>query len=167
MDTIARRLLAAMLLVAAGHASAQGYKCRQADGSTSYQDHPCAAGTASSSVLPGGAGGPTSPKELEAAGIYTGAQGVDAGCQQSARRALTVCLGSLKPDVERCEQRTMSADCRAKELASNGRSRDQACVQQQFTCNVQALGATKQCLDRELPAACRAQIDAARGHRLR
>lgn len=167
MNTIARRMLAAALLVAAGQALAQGYKCKQADGSTSYQDHPCAAGTASSSVLPGGAGGPPLPKEFEAAGAYASAQGVDAGCQQSARRALTVCLGALKPDVERCQQRTMSADCRAKELASDGRSRDQACVQQQFTCNMQALGTTKQCLDRELPAACRAQIDAARGHRLR
>jgi hypothetical protein len=51
MKRFDRALLAVILVCMPWLAHAQGFKCKQADGSTSYQDHACPAGSASSAAV--------------------------------------------------------------------------------------------------------------------
>lgn len=157
MTRFNRALLAALLACMPWVAHAQGYKCKQADGSVSYQDHACAAGTASSSAVPTDlSGGEQFRRSLPST------SGLDAGCQQATRQAMSVCLGGMDTTLKRCQATTMSPACRARMETRAGGTPDKACVQQALGCLSESLQGAQACFQRELPATCRAQIDAAR-----
>jgi len=159
MKTIRRQIVVALFACAPLLALAQGYKCKQADGSVSYQDHACAAGTASSSALPTDRGG--------AAALRSGlppSGSLDAGCEQSAKHALSVCFGGMDVALKRCQAAKMTPACNAQ-MSTPGVRPDPVCARESMNCLGEALQPAKACMDRELPAACRQQIDAYRNSR--
>ena len=162
MNRIQRTIFAIVLLCVPLLSMAQGFKCKQSDGSISYQDHACAAGTASSSALPADLGGGEQVRRsLPPAGA------LDAKCQQSLKQAMSVCLGRMDTTLKRCQATTMSATCRAQMDGPRGGPHDAACVKQGLGCLTESLQGTQACIQGELPAACRQQFDAAmrkRGH---
>ncbi len=85
MNTIQRTLVAMVMLCAPLLSLAQGYKCKPSDGSVSYQDHACAAGTASSSAVPADLGGGGQFRR----GLPP-VTSLDAGRQQSAKQAMSL-----------------------------------------------------------------------------
>ena len=162
MNAIRRSIAAAIMACLPLLAHAQGYKCKQADGSTSYQDHACAAGTASSSAVPTDlSGGETFRRGLPPM------TSLDAGCQQAAKQALTVCLGGMDTTLKRCQASSMTPTCQAQMNARFRGSHDEVCAKQALGCLSQSLQGAQACMQRELPASCMQQIDAARRNRLR
>ena len=157
MNKIQRTIVATIVLCAPLLALAQGYKCKLPDGSVSYQDHPCAAGAASSSAVPMDLGG----SEQIRRGLPS-VTGLDAGCQQLAKQAMSVCLGGMDSTLKRCQATTMTPSCRAQMDGPRGGNQDQACVKQALGCLSESMQGTQACIQRELPATCRQQIDAAR-----
>lgn len=110
MNTMQRTIVAAALACVPLLALAQGYKCRQADGSISYQDHACAAGTASSSTVPTDSGGGAAAPR---GGVAPGGSS-EASCEQSARHALSVCFAGTDVALKRCQATRMTAACRTQ-----------------------------------------------------
>ncbi len=161
MNTVRRTMVAAIMACASLLAHAQGYKCKQADGSTSYQDHACAAGTASSSAVPTDLGG----GEALRRGLPT--TGLDASCQQSAKQALSVCLGGMDTTLKRCQAASMTPTCQAQMNGPRNGPHDEVCAKQALGCLSESLQGAKACMQRELPAGCMQQIDAARRNRRR
>lgn len=159
MTTNRRRIVAVLIACMPVLALAQGYKCRQADGSISYQDHACAAGSASSSALPADLGGAAALRNDLAPGA-----GLDAGCQQSARHALSVCFAGMDAPLKRCQAARLTPECNAQ-MSTPGVRPDPSCARPAMACLGESLQNTKACMDRELPAVCRQQIDAYRNRR--
>ena len=142
-------------------AQAQGYKCKQADGSISYQDHACAAGTASSSALPSDLGGAQTLRDsLPPSGS------LDANCEQSSRHALSVCLAGTDTTLKSCQTAKMSPACR-RQMSTPGVRPDPACAGQAMTCLGESLRPAQACMEQEIPLACRQKIEAYRRNRLR
>jgi hypothetical protein len=161
MNAIQRTIVALAVACVPLLALAQGYKCKQADGSVSYQDHACAAGTASSSALPTDIGGATALRNsLPPSGS------LDASCEQSARHALSTCFSGMDVALKRCQATRMTSACNAQ-MATPGVRPDPACASQAMTCLGESLQPAKACMDRELPAACKQKIDAYRRNRQR
>lgn len=161
MNTIQRTIVLTVMACAPLLASAQGYKCKQPDGSVSYQDHACAAGTASSSAVPTDLGG--------AAALHNSlppSGSLDASCEQSARHALSTCFTGMDVALKRCQATRMTPACNAQ-MATPGVRADPACARQAMTCLGESLQPAQACMDRELPAACKQQIDAYRRNRQR
>jgi len=102
MTRIQRLVLAAMLACAPWLAHAQGYKCKQADGSVSYQDHACPAGTASSASVATDLSLDSGMPQLE---------GLDAGCRQSARHMVSVCRGPADASLHQCWRARLTSLC--------------------------------------------------------
>ena len=162
MNTVRRTIVATIMACASLLAHAQGYKCKQADGSVSYQDHACAAGTASSSAVPTDlGGGETFRRSLPPM------TSLDANCQQAAKHALSACLGGMDTALKRCEATSMTPTCQAQMNGPRNGPHDEACAKQALGCLSQSLQGTQACMQRELPAGCMQQIDAARRNRLR
>ena len=162
MARIQRTIVAMFVLCVPLLSLAQGFKCKQADGSVSYQDHACAAGTASSSAVPMDLGGGEQfRRSLPPVGT------LDAKCQQSAKQAMTVCLGALDGSNKRCQATTMTPTCQAQMNGPRSGPHDPACVKQSLGCLTQSMQGAQACFLRELAPACRQQFDAAmrsRGH---
>ena len=163
MNTMQRTIVAVAMACVPLLALAQGYKCRQADGSISYQDHACAAGTASSSPVPtnSGGGAAATPHGVPAPG-----GGAQAGCEQSARHALSVCFAGTDVALKRCQAARMTAACRTQ-MSTPGVRPDPDCANQAMVCLNESLQPTQACMDRELPAACKQMIEAYRHNRQR
>ncbi len=160
MNTTRRTIVAAIMACASLLTHAQGYKCKQADGSTSYQDHACAAGTASSSAVPTGhAGNEATPQGLPPV------TSLDTNCQGQAKQTLDSCMGRLAADQKRCQAATMAPTCLAQANGARGLPQDEACVEQAKSCLGEAIQGVQACYQRELPAACKQQIDAYRRNR--
>ena len=162
MNTMQRTIVAAAMACVPLLALAQGYKCRQADGSISYQDHACAAGTASSSTVPTDSGGGAAAPR---GGLAPGGS-VEASCEQSARHALSVCFAGTDVALKRCQATRMTAACRTQ-MSTPGVRPDPACANQAMTCLNESMQPAQACMERELPAACKQLIDAARRNRQR
>ena len=162
MTRIQRTIVALIMLCVPVLAQAQGFKCKQSDGSVSYQDHACAAGTASSSAVPMDlGGGERIRRSLPPAGA------LDARCQQSLKQGMSVCLGRMDGTLKRCQATTMTATCRAQMDGPRSGPHDQACVKQALGCLTESLQGTQACIQGELPADCRQQFDAAMRNRHR
>ncbi len=102
-----RPALAFVLACVPWLAHAQGFKCRQADGSVSYQDRACAAGSASTAVQ-------TDMSGFDIAGL-PGYANLDSSCQGSAKHTVSVCVPQLDASIKRCYQSRLSARCGADE----------------------------------------------------
>ncbi len=162
MNAMQRTIVAAAMACVPLLTLAQGYKCKQPDGSVSYQDHACAAGTASSGTVPTTSGGaPAVPR----GGVAPGGSS-EASCEQSARHALSVCFAGTDVTLKRCQATRMTAACRTQ-MSTPGVRPDPACANDAMACLNESLQPTQACMDRELPAACRQMIDAARRNRQR
>lgn len=161
MNTIHTAVVAALVACAPLLAHATGYKCKQADGSVSYQDHACAAGTASSSALPTDLSG----GEASRSGLPPMAS-LDASCQQAAKRALPACLGGMDAALKRCQATSMTPACRAQMDGPRNGPHDEACAKQALGCLSESMQGVQGCFQRELPAGCMQQIEAARHNRL-
>ncbi len=157
MNKIRHGIVAAIVLCMPLLALAQGYKCKQADGSVSYQDHACAAGTASSSAVPMDRGG---GEQIGRALPPTA--GLDSSCQQPAKHAMSVCMGAMDTTLKHCQATTMTPTCRAQMDGPRDGKHDDVCVKQALGCLGQSMSGVKACFQRELPPACMQQIDAAR-----
>jgi hypothetical protein len=162
MKSVRRQVVAILITCASLLAHAQGYKCKQADGSVSYQDHACAAGTASSSAVPTDLGG----GEAFRRGLPP-MTSLDGGCQQAAKQALTVCFGAMDTTLKRCQSTSMTATCRAQMNGPRNGPHDEVCAKQALGCLSESLQGTQACFQRELPPACMQQVEAARRKRQR
>ena len=107
MKTIHRAVVAALVACAPLLVHAAGYKCKQADGSVSYQDRACAAGSASTAVQ-------TDMSGFDIAGL-PGYANLDSSCQGSAKHTVSVCVPQLDASIKRCYQSRLSARCGADE----------------------------------------------------
>jgi hypothetical protein len=162
MNTIHRAIVAALIACAPLLAHAAGYKCKQADGSVSYQDHVCAAGTASSSAVPTDlSGGEAFRRSLPPV------TNLDATCQVQAKQALSVCLGRLETTFAHCQATSMSAVCKVAMSRPRGSPQNEVCARQALGCINESVESAQACFQRELPANCREQLEAARQNRRR
>ena len=162
MNAMHRAVVAALVACATLVAHAAGYKCQQADGSVSYQDHACAAGTASSSAVPTDLGS----GEAFRRGLPP-MTSLDATCQQAAKQALSVCLGGMDTALKRCQATSMTPTCRAQMNGPRNGPHDEVCAKQALGCLSESMQGVQGCFQRELPAGCMQQIEAARRKRLR
>ena len=151
MKSLERALLACVLACVPGFAHAQGFKCKQADGSVSYQDHACAPGSASSSAI-----------QTDMSGIdvstLPGYNNLDASCQQSARHTVSVCVPELDASLKRCYHGRLSARCYVDMTASAGAHRDPVCVRQATPCVSDGLVEAQRCVVQQLPPTCQQQL---------
>ncbi len=156
MVLIRRRFIAVIAACLPLFAVAQGYKCSQADGSVAYQDHACAAGTASSSTV---------PTQAAASGSMFSAAfaGVDPKCRQSVEPASAGCRGTWEASLKACWRTRLPAACAAQLTAPAGAPRDPACLQQatQSTCTSEATAAEQRCVETRLPPGCMQQLTTA------
>lgn len=161
MNTFRHAVVTAIMVCSTLLAQAQGYKCKQTDGSVSYQDHACGAGTASSSALPSDlGGGQTLHQSLPPSGS------LDANCEQSAKHALSVCFAGTDATLKSCQAAKMTPACRTQ-MSTPGVRPDPACANQALTCLGESLRPAQTCMERDIPAACRQKIEAYRRNRLR
>lgn len=144
-------LLAMVLACMPCLAHAQGFKCKQADGSVSYQDHACAPGSASSSAIQ------TDMSGIDI-GTLPGFANLDASCQQAARHTVSVCVPQLDATLKRCYHARLSAQCYLQMTAGPGSHRDAACVQAATPCISQGLGEAQRCVVQQLPPTCQQQV---------
>ena len=145
-----RALLAFVLACVPWLAHAQGFKCKQADGTVSYQDHACAAGSTSSAVQ-------TDMSGFDIAGL-PGYANLDSSCQASAKHTVSVCVPQLDASIKRCYQSRMSARCYVDMTASAGAHRDPVCVRQAMPCLQDGLGEAQRCIVQQLPPTCQQQL---------
>ncbi|MCK9689147.1 hypothetical protein [Scleromatobacter humisilvae] len=145
-----RALFAALLACVAGLAHAQGFKCKQPDGSTSYQDHACAAGSASSTVA-------TDMSGFDI-GSLPGYNNLDSSCQASAKHTVSVCVPQLDATLKRCYQSRLSAHCYVSMTGGTGVHRDPVCVQQATPCLRDGIGEATRCIVQQLPPTCQQQL---------
>ena len=148
MNRFQRLVLALTLACVPWLAHAQGYKCRQADGSTSYQDHACPSGTASSSAV--------STDESLDIGLPP-LTGLDAPCQHTVRQTVSNCLSPVQETIKRCYKARLSSSCNAKMLAGGGR-RDAVCASQAAPCVQDGVTEAKRCIVNALPPTCVSQL---------
>ena len=146
-----RALLAALLACAPWLAYADGFKCRQADGSVSYQDHACAPGSASSTSIS------TDMSGFDLSGL-PGYNHLDTSCQASAKHTVSVCVPELDAGLKRCYQGRLSAHCYLSMTGGTGVHRDPVCVQQATPCLSQALGEAQRCIVQQLPPTCQQEL---------
>ncbi len=153
MNTIQRMVVAGLLAGLPLLSFAQGFKCRQPDGSISYQDHACAVGSSSTSV------------QTDMSGLdlgLPGVEGMDANCKANVQHTLSVCAPQLDNSLKRCYHANLSAHCYLQMTAGAGVRREQACVQQATPCISQGLSEARRCVRQELQPACVGQVAAAR-----
>ncbi len=149
MNRLARLLLAATLACTPWLVHAQGFKCKQADGSVSYQDHACPASTASSSAI-------STDMSMDIG--LPPLTGLDPGCQSSVHHAVSTCIPGIDTTIKRCWQQSLTPRCYLQVTAGPGSRRDSACVQAAIPCAQNGLNDAKRCVQRELPQACMAQL---------
>ena len=151
MNAIQRTIVAAAMACVPLLAPAQGFKCKQADGSVSYQDHACAPGSASSIAI---------QTDMSGIDISTlpGFRNLDASCQQSAKHTVSVCLPQIDATLKRCYHARLSAQCYLQMTAGPGSHRDAACVQAASPCISQGLGDAQRCVLQQLPSECQQQV---------
>ena len=147
MNRFQRLVLALTLACVPWLAHAQGYKCKQADGSTSYQDHACPSGTASSSAV-------STDQSLDIG--LPPLTGLDASCQQTVRRTVSGCMSPVQDSLKRCFQSRLSSHCNAQMLG--GTRRDPACVQQAMPCMSDGISEAKRCISNGVPPTCLSQL---------
>ena len=145
-----RALLAVVLACMPWFAQAQGFKCKQPDGSVSYQDHACAAGSASTAVS-------TDMSGFDIASL-PGYENLDASCQASAKRMVSVCAPQIDATLKRCYQSHLSAHCYVSMTGGTGVHRDPVCVQQASPCLRDGLGESVRCIVQQLPPTCQQQL---------
>lgn len=151
MKSFERALLACVLACVPWFAHAQGFKCKLADGSVSYQDHACAPGSASSSAI-----------QTDMSGIdvstLPGYNNLDSSCQQSAKHTVSVCVPELDASLKRCYHSRLSARCYVDMTASAGAHRDPVCVRQATPCVSDGLVEAQRCVVQQLPPTCQQQL---------
>ena len=151
MKSFERALLACVLACMPWFANAQGFKCKQADGSVSYQDHACAAGSASSSAI-----------QTDMSGIdvnaLPGYSNLDSSCQQSAKHTVSVCVPQIDSSTKRCFHSRLSAHCYVDMTASAGAHRDPVCVRQATPCVSEVIADAQRCIVQQLPPTCQQQL---------
>ena len=151
MKSFERALLACVVACMPWFAHAQGFKCKQADGSVSYQDHACAAGSASSSAI-----------QTDMSGIdvstLPGYNNLDPSCRQSAKHTVSVCVPQIDESMKRCYHSRLSAHCYVDMTASAGAHRDPVCVRQATPCGSEIIGDATRCIVQQLPPACQQQL---------
>ena len=145
-----RALLAAVLACVAGLTHAQGFKCKQPDGSVSYQDHACASGSTSSAVQ-------TDMSGFDI-GSLPGYNNLDSSCQASAKHTVSVCVPQLDASIKRCYQSRLSARCYVDMTASTGAHRDPVCVRAAMPCLQDGIGEATRCIVQQLPPTCQQQL---------
>jgi hypothetical protein len=153
MNTIRRMIVAALLAGLPLLSLAQGFKCKQPDGSTSYQDHACASGSASTAV------------QTDLSGVDLGlsaVEGLDPSCRANVQHTVSVCAPQVDNSVRRCYHSSLNAHCYLNMTAGTGVRREQACVQQAMPCISNGLSEAKRCVHQELQPACVEQVAAAR-----
>jgi hypothetical protein len=148
MTGFQRLVLAVTLACMPWLAHAQGYKCRQADGTVSYQDHACPSGTASSSAV-------STDQSLDIG--LPPLTGLDAPCQQSVHHAVSTCLSPVQDTIKRCYKSRLSSSCNAQMLAGNG-SRNAACASQAAPCVQDGVTEARRCIVNSLPPTCVSQL---------
>jgi len=146
MNRFQRLVLALTLACVPWLAHAQGYKCRQADGSVSYQDHACPSGTASSTAV-------STDQSLDIG--LPPLTGLDAPCQQSVHRAVTTCLSPIQDALKRCFKVRLSSSCNAQMLAGN---RNSTCSAQAAPCVQDGAAEGRRCIVNVLPPTCVSQL---------
>ena len=154
MKRFDRALLAVILACVPWLAHAQGFKCRQADGSTSYQDHACPVGTASSTSV-----------QTDMSGIDLGLgsiEGLDPSCKANVQHTVSVCAPQIDNTVKRCYHARLSAHCYLQMTGGTGVHREQACVQQAGPCISEAVAEVQRCVRQYVQPACAEQVAAAR-----
>ena len=149
-----RALLALVLACLPWFAAAQGFKCKQPDGSTSYQDHACAAGSTTSATV-----------QTDMSGVDLGLssiEGLDASCKANVQHTVSVCAPQLDNTLKRCYHSRLSAHCYLQMTGGTGVHREQVCVQQSSPCISEGISEAKRCVHQELQPACVQQVAAAR-----
>jgi len=148
MTRFQRLVLALTLACVPWLAHAQGYKCKQADGSTTYQDHACPSGTASSSAV-------STDQSLDIG--LPPLTGLDAPCQQSVHHAVSGCMSPIQDTIKRCYKVRLSSSCNAAMLAGTGRS-NAACAAQAAPCVQDGVYEARRCIVSALPPTCVSQL---------
>lgn len=154
MKRFDRALLAVILACMPWLAHAQGFKCKQADGSTSYQDHACPAGSASSTSV-----------QTDMSGIDLGLgsiEGLDPSCKANMQHTVSVCMPQIDNTVKACYHARLSAHCYLQMTGGTGVHREQACVQQASSCISQGVAEAQRCVRQYVQPACAEQVAAAR-----
>jgi len=148
-------MLAAILACAPWLVHAQGFKCRQADGSTSYQDHACAVGANSAAASPGLNGIDLGLSPVE---------GLDPSCKANVEHAVSACAPAADESAKRCFHARLSTRCYLQMTAGAGVHRDEACVQQATPCITDATAEGKRCVHQELHPVCVEQLGRTQRH---
>ena len=146
--TIAATILACLPLLSA----AQGFKCRQPDGSTSYQDHACAAGSTTSGTV-----------QTDMSGLDLGLsdiEGLDASCKANVQHAMSSCAPQLDNTLKRCYHANLTPHCYLQMTGGTGVKREPACVQRAMPCLSEGLSEARRCLRGEIQPACAQQVAA-------
>jgi len=146
MTRFQRVMLALTLACVPWLAHAQGYKCKQADGTTSYQDHACPSGTASSSAV-------ATDQSLDIG--LPPLTGLDAPCQQNVHHAVSTCLSPIQDAIKRCYKVRLSSSCNAQMLAGN---RNATCAAQAAPCVQEGVYEARRCIVAALPPTCVSQL---------
>ena len=145
MNRFQRLVLALALACTPWLAHAQGYKCKQADGSVSYQDHACPSGASSTTV--------STDQSLDIG--LPPLTGLDASCQQSVHHAVSTCLSPIQDAIKRCYKVRLSSSCNAQLLAGN---RAGACAAQAAPCVQDGAIEGRRCIVNVLPPTCVNQL---------
>ena len=148
MNRFQRLLLAVTLACVPWLAHAQGYKCRMADGTISYQDHACPASAASSSAV-------STDQSLDIG--LPPLTGLDAPCQHTVHQAVSSCLSPVQDTIKRCYKSRLSSSCNAQMLAGNG-GRNATCAAQAAPCVQDGVVEARRCIVNTLPPTCVSQL---------
>ena len=147
MSRFQRLVVAFVLACVPWLAHAQAHKCRQADGSISFQDHPCP---------PVAASGAESADETVDIGLPPLSE-LDAPCQLTVNHAVSTCLLPVKDRLDRCYKSRLSSACSRKMIAGTARQ-DPVCVKQAAPCVQEGVVETRRCVVNALPPTCVAQL---------
>ncbi|MGZ3239780.1 MAG: DUF4124 domain-containing protein [Burkholderiaceae bacterium] len=149
---ITTRKLTILFICAPLFAYAQVYKCKQPDGSTTFQDQECPSGATSSQIESKSKNTHPTSESLQKFGL-------DASCQQELNSAANNCGPTLDVALKQCLREKLSSPCWDQIAAPPSVKRDSACMQeaQAANCIPQATLATQQCMQRTLSAKCNQQ----------
>lgn len=154
MNLIQRTLVAAVLACTPLLSLAAGFKCQQTNGSISYQDHPCAPNSASSSAI-----------ATDMSGMDLGLpalDGLDPSCKANVQHTISVCAPQVNNTVTRCYHASLTAHCYLQMTSGAGVHREQACVQQASSCIAEGVRDVQRCVRQEIQPACIQQAAALR-----
>ena len=129
---------------------AQIYKCKQIDGSTSFQDHACETGTTGKQI------DSKTPDSVPASETMQ-KLGFDSSCQQEANITANKCSSALNDSLQTCWKQKLSLACFNQVSSPPSVKRDDSCIEQAMQCSPEGLEGVKRCVQENSSTKCNQQ----------